>query len=41
MIALKNMLKEKNFLHKQSQQKIESLFIRVITLMIMQTCGHL
>ena len=33
-IALKNILKEKFFLHKQSQQDMESLLKRIITLVI-------
>ena len=41
IITLKNILKEKIFLYKQGQQKMESLFIKIITLVIIQTCGHL
>ena len=36
--SIKNMLKEKIFLYKQSQQEMESLLKRIITLVIIQTC---
>ena len=40
-IALKNVLKEKIFLYKQSQQEMESLLKKNINLVIIQTCGRL
>ena len=39
--SIEKYIEGKMFLYKQGQQKMESIFIRIIALVIIQTCGHL